>query len=57
MARKSFHISRVTIAPLMAFSQNMSVQIKADPSVIYKRVNFLGISVVGFFIDSEVELD
>ena len=37
--RKSSQLPRVTVVPEMVFSQKVSAQVKADPSVIYKRAN------------------
>ena len=43
---------------LMVFSQKVSAQVRADPSIMYKSEgNFLHISVVGRLIDHKVELD
>ena len=36
--RKSSQVPRVTAKPLMAFSQKVLAQVKADPLVMYERV-------------------
>ena len=39
--RKSSQVPRVIAVPVMAFSQKVSTQVKADPLVMYKRAKVI----------------